>query len=227
VGERDDGLRAAEKASETVLHRFGVREATHIKIEAFASAFGLTIVDGQLDGARARLTRGTTPQIRVSERTPSEAARRFSIAHELGHHVLDHFGDRPHAVCTDTAPQRRFSPGKRDVETEAQVFAASVLMPRALLAHRCAAAPSLEVAQQIASEFRTSLPASAIRFVELTPHRCAAVHTEGGIVTWAVRSATFQHRIARGKPLAQLDGVVGDSRAVVEGGTITLLWMPE
>ena len=87
--KRAEGLRAAEVASEAMLHKFGALSPGHIKVEAYASAFGLTIIDGQLDGARARLTRGKKPQIRVSERTPSEAARRFSIAHELGHHVLE------------------------------------------------------------------------------------------------------------------------------------------
>src|SRR4051812_29151522 len=162
VTPREEGLQAARRAAESMLHRFGVRKATHIKIEAFASAMGLTIVDGQLDGARARLTHGKKPQIRVSERTPSEAARVFSIAHELGHHVLDHFGEKPRATCTDTKPRARaYSPNKRDFESEAQVFSAEALMPRAMVEKRCVTAePSLEIPQTIVAEFKTSLPAS-------------------------------------------------------------------
>jgi Zn-dependent peptidase ImmA (M78 family) len=259
VTPREQGLRDAEKASEAILHRFGVRKSTHIKIEAFASAFGLTIVDGQLDGARARLTRGKKPQIRVSVRTPSEEARRFSIAHEMGHHVLDHFGDKPHAVCTGTTAQRRsFQTSKRDFESEAQVFAAGVLMPRSLVAPRCVIdEPSLDVPQLIAKDFGTSLPASTIRFVELTPSRCAAVHSVNGVISWAVRSPTFTVKIPRGKKLdgesvaatryesgAPADrpttlsakiwlGNAGDveivehSLPVSEGGVISLIWVPE
>ncbi|MDB5557053.1 MAG: hypothetical protein JWL86_7037 [Rhizobium sp.] len=259
VSPREEGLHAARRAAEGMLHRFGVRKATHIKIEAFASAMGLTIVDGQLDGARARLTRGTKPQIRVSERTPSEAARRFSIAHELGHHVLDHFGEKPHAVCTDTKPRARsYQPSKRDLESEAQVFSAEALMPRLMIEKRCVTSePSLEIPQTIVAEFKTSLPASTIRFVELTPERCAVVLSEKGTITWAVRSPSFKLRIARGKPLDGKTiaanyfraGKIGDrpeqiaanawlntsadveivehSLPVSEGGVISLVWVPE
>ncbi|MFT3693832.1 MAG: ImmA/IrrE family metallo-endopeptidase [Kofleriaceae bacterium] len=257
--KRAEGLREAERASEAVLHRFGVRSAAHIKVEAMASAYGVTIVDGQLDGARARLTRGTKPQIRVSERTPSEAARTFSIAHEFGHHVLGHFGDKPHAVCSEAEPKPYSRhPNKRDVESEAQVFAAGILMPRFLLEKRCSTdAPSLEIVQSISKDFKTSLPASAIRFVELTSACCAAVLTVNGMISWAVHSKSFEFKIARGKKLDQNthahvhhnggklsehqvrvpagawftapanSEAVEHALPVVEGGVISLVWVPD
>lgn len=224
-----------------------------------ASVYGLTIVDGQLDGARARLTRGTRPQIRVSERTPSEAARRFSICHELGHHVLEHFGDRPHTVCVDPKPKAAVRhPNKRDLESEAQVFAAGILMPKSLIERRCATKmPSLEIPQSIVAEFKTSLPASSIRFIELTSACCAAVLSVNGVISWAVRSSSFTYKIARGKKLdrqthayehhnggkvveqplnvranAWLNTtadaeIVEHSLPVVEGGVISLVWVPD
>jgi len=258
VTKRAEGLRAAEVASEAMLHKFGALSPGHIKVEAYASAFGLTIIDGQLDGARARLTRGKKPQIRVSERTPSEAARRFSIAHELGHHVLDHFGDKPHAVCTDTTPKVKRHPNKRDFETEAQVFAANTLMPRSMVAKRCETAqPSLAIAQSIVADFKTSLPASTIRLVELSLQCCAAVLTVNGLISWAVHSPSFTARIPRGKAIdprtvaadfhstgtcsdkprtlsaaAWVDEtaeveIVEQSMPVEEGGVISLVWLPK
>jgi hypothetical protein len=38
--------------------------------------------------------------------------------------------------------------------------------------------------RQLAPDFRTSLPASAIRFAELTSERVAAVYSECGAVRW-------------------------------------------
>ncbi|CAN5398124.1 ImmA/IrrE family metallo-endopeptidase [soil metagenome] len=255
---RAEGLLKAEAAAEAMLHRFGARLPAHIRVEAFASAFGVTIVDGQLDGARARLTRGKKPQIRVSERTPSEAARRFSIAHELGHHVLDHFGDKPHAVCTETLPKVPRHPNKRDYESEAQAFAANTLMPRSMVSNRCEhAEPSLEVAKSIVGDFKTSLPASTIRFVELSRACCAAVLTVNGMISWAVGSPTFTSKIARGRSLDPRtiassyhltgkssdkprtlpatawisandnDEIVEHSMPVDEGGVISLVWLPK
>ena len=199
---REEGIEAARQSADDVLHRFGVREPSHIKPEAFASFMGVTVVDGQLDGARARLTRGKKPQIRISERTPSPAARKFSIAHELGHHVMNHFGDKPHAFCEEHVPGRVRSYKIRDAEAEAQAFAAGILMPRTLIATRCAEMePSFESFQWIARDFATSLPASAIRYAEFSREACQVVLSTNGAVTWAFPNKTFKTRIARGRKL--------------------------
>jgi len=194
----------------------------------------------------------------LSPEAPSEAARRFSIAHELGHHVLDHFGDKPHAVCTDVAPKVTRHPNKRDFESEAQVFAANTLMPRFMVAKRCETAePSLAIPQSIVADFKTSLPASTIRFVELSSEACAAVLSIKGAITWAVRSPTFTARIQRGAKVDSRtvaadfhasgscsdrprilpasawisddeDGdLVEHSMPVEEGGVISLVWSPK
>ena len=47
--KRAEGLRAAEIAADAMLHKFGALSPAHIKVEAYASAFGLTIVMRQLN----------------------------------------------------------------------------------------------------------------------------------------------------------------------------------
>jgi hypothetical protein len=74
-----------------------------------------------------------------------------------------------------------------DPESEADVFAAELLMPDFLARRRCEVSPvSLEPVRALARDFGKSLCASAIRFVELTSERCAAVYSEHGKVSWAV-----------------------------------------
>jgi hypothetical protein len=69
-----------------------------------------------------------------------------------------------------------------------------------MVATRCEnCEPSLEIPQSIVKEFKTSLPASTIRFVELSLACCAAVLTVNGMISWAVASPTFKSRISRGK----------------------------
>ena len=199
----------ARREARRLLHEAGVTAPGHIDVEAIARALGAEIVVGPLRGATARLTRigiRGVPRIRVSDRVTHPGALRFSIAHELGHLVLGHelptelaAGDPVTVIAR--ACERKSRDGV-DPEAEANAFAAELLMPEQLTRRRCEVSPvSLEPARAIAADFRTSLSASAIRFVELTSERCAAVYSERGAVTWAVNSPTFSATIPRGARL--------------------------
>jgi len=203
TSDRELGLRRARTEARSLLKRFGVRSAAHIKVEAFAAAFGVKIVEGKLDGARARLKAGPRPVIRVSDRPVPLGEWRFCVTHELGHHVLEHEAARVDALCEGAQPHRPPQSGDaRHLEAEANTYAAEVLMPSELVGSRCAAPrPTLGIARSIAEEFGTTLAASAIRVAELSPERCAAVYSEAGRIVWAVRSPTFTAWIERGESL--------------------------
>ena len=187
----------ARRAARSLLRGFGVESPEHIAIEAMAAAVGAEIVvsPDPVDSASARLVRvGDHAAIRVSARIINEGARRFSIAHELGHLVLDHEQSLA-SLCGVSLPG-----AGADLEAEANAFAAELLMPEALLRRRCEVSPvDLEIAHGIARDFRVSLVAAARRFIELTSERCALVYASGGIVRWVARSATFAPSITSGR----------------------------
>lgn len=54
---------------------------------------------------------------------------------------------------------------------------------------------SFDAVHAIAQTFRTSIVASAVRYVELASTPCAVVYSERGHVVWAKRSRTFPGRI--------------------------------
>ena len=200
---REQGIRAARRAARAKLKRWGVEKAEDIHVEAMARAEGITIVEGPLRGARGRLAAGPRPVIRIAEDTILEGARRFTVAHELAHHTLKH----PAASSDACGAHVRSSPrdtSKRDCEAEANAFATELLMPRHLVAPRVATGtPSLEIPRAIAFEFSTSIPASAIRYVQLTKERCAAVYSERGTIQWASRSHRFAASLPRDVPLSK------------------------
>jgi hypothetical protein len=73
-------------------------------------------------------------------------------------------------------------------------------MPGPLVTPMCRVAlTSLDPVRAIASAFHTSLYASARRFVELTPERCAVVITEQGRVRWVQKSPSFGAWIPEGR----------------------------
>lgn len=254
---REQGLRAARRAARTLLKRWGVQKAEDILVEAMAGAEGLQIVEGPLRGARGRLAAGPRPVIRIADDTIQEGARRFTIAHELAHHVLGH--PTVGVGCRSHRDSKSHDTTQRDHEGEANAFASELLMPRHLVAPRVVGcAPSLEIPRAIALEFSTSMPASAIRYMQLTKERCAIVYSEQRTVQWASRSYRFAAQIQKHAPVSRssyayecagtqdLDdrareidaGAWFDAKepmAIVEhsapvseaSGVITLLWVPE
>jgi hypothetical protein len=140
----------------------------------------------------------------VSDRITDPAARKFSIAHELGHFILKHPAPSTAELCMPHIPRSRGKAG-RSPEAEANAFASELLMPEALLVERCnVAMVDLAVPRAIADEYGVSILASTIRFTELTRACCAAVFSADREVKWFVPSATFTRYIPRGKPVDPL-----------------------
>lgn len=61
--------------------------------------------------------------------------RRFSVAHELGHHFLQHhlWFEKNHQVTLDSPPAEGCEGALKTPEREADIFAAELLMPLAIL----------------------------------------------------------------------------------------------
>ena len=86
-----DGIREARRAACGLVYRFGINAPEHVRIEAIAKRLGVRIVDARLEGAQAQLVQnGRDAIIYVSDRITDPCARRFCIAHEVGHFVLKH-----------------------------------------------------------------------------------------------------------------------------------------
>lgn len=197
---RHDRIRDAQRCAKGLLHRFGVRAAGHIVIEAFAAKLGVEIIEAPLDGATAQLVRnGSCAMIFVSDRETTEASRRFSIAHELGHLMLKHPSLNPKELCAKHAAMVSLT---RDYEAEANAFASELLMPAELVQRACEVSPvDLEVPRRIARDYNVSILASARRFTELASERCAAVFSAGREVKWFAPSATFTREIMTDKQI--------------------------
>lgn len=65
----------------------------------------------------------------------SQVRRRFTIAHELGHHCLNHhlWFDDNHAVTIDNPPSEGCEGADKTPEREANIFASELLVPLAIL----------------------------------------------------------------------------------------------
>jgi hypothetical protein len=140
--------------------------------------------------------------IAIKKSIRSAGRKRFTIAHEIGHYVLPGHGEHG-AICKPTDIEN-WTRGAKDIERQADDFAAELLIPAAVVASRLVKSlPSLAVIENIADECSASLAASAWRYCDLTGEHCAVVWSAQGKVEWAKRSADFPFFIAKGKFLEQ------------------------
>ena len=123
--------------------------------------------------------------ITVNSREPEER-QRFTVCHEIAHIVLGLSSS--HQVIPS------WSYAKRDInEILCDTFAAELLMPYGTFKLEIPAdEPSVAVIERLASEFKTSFPATASRYATLVEFPCAFVTMERGHVCYAARSTALR-----------------------------------
>jgi hypothetical protein len=165
-------------APELLLQELGVTEPDDIDLEPIAYHIGCQVRYRSLDGCEACiLGAGDRAIITITTRT-IKARRRFSLGHELGHW---HYHRGRSSICRpDDIGNQTHSP--LHPERIADNYAADLLLPRYLFEPRLigAARPSFATVEQLATQFRTSITATALRFVEFTPSVMLICHALKG-----------------------------------------------
>jgi len=189
--------RVAEAKAAELIEYYGISQPEHIQLEDIAFAQGAGILKGPLGGAAASLVRyGEKATIRISDGETDKGRIRFSIAHELGHFVLDH-GHSVHLVCSNKDMGDWYN--QKNQETEANFFAGELLLPKTLVEKRCDVNKvSFKPIREIADDFFTSLMATAIKFVRLCPEMCAIVYSEDAAIKWFYKSKDWWPHIRKG-----------------------------
>ena len=131
----------------------------------------------------------------VSDSCPTVEHRRFSVAHELGHYHID---GHVEGMFLGDAEVVESSGGlfrdRRDrCEREADWFASELLVPtNSFLARIGCEQACIEVIQEVAREFETSLSMTAIRYAELTDRAVASILSCDGQIEWAAFSGRIR-----------------------------------
>jgi len=194
----------ARETARQALHACWVQRPEHIDLDVLAWREGLVITTGGLDGADGRLVAGGDAGtragagrargfIRVREGVRSIGRQRFIMGHELGHFHL-----HKRQTYMDTA--RELSTYRADdLETEANLFAAELLMPDFLFEPRIRGqTPSHAMLQAVAGEFGTSHLATVIQYLTYTTEPCALVYSRGGVVRWSRTSGDWEWSLLEG-----------------------------
>jgi hypothetical protein len=227
-----DRAYAAYKAQQ-IWDRYGFHSPKDFLLEDLAYALGAVVMEGALDSAEAWLLRkGKRGIIRLKSGIPERGRKRFAVSHELGHWVL-HEKITQLVACTnqDMYSNYKASPP----ELEASAFAAALLMPHGLFEQRMKGTVfELNTIKDLADYFDTSLTATAIRYVELTPDECCAlVVSEAGKVRWWRVSPNFrgQFWLTPGANLPAESAASSVERGGADDASVTEIpvsvWLPD
>jgi len=191
----------AVAAAKQLLAELQIRAAVELDVELIAAHLGILVRRMKLGHEEGRLLRsGSRGIINVEQGAYASSKWRFVIAHEIGH-FLRHPSSDDFQACTRGDLSDYTGSGR---ETAANDFASELLMPRQLFEKRCDRnRPSLKDVGELASEFQTSLTATALRFVMFAPEPCAVVHSTNGTVDWLDWSPSFRLGIRRKAKLTE------------------------
>jgi len=166
----------AARRAESLVRSMGIPKPA-VDVRQVAADLGLRIVEDDLgdDVSGALVTNANGAAILLQE-GHHENRKRFTIAHEIGHHVLGHHFDEGGHVHVDRGNYislrgRRASEGVDPKEVEANWFAAALLMPsemvKAEVARLGVAALHDQHVEHLASLFEVSQQAMTIRLTTL------------------------------------------------------------
>lgn len=116
----------------------------------------------------------------------------FTIGHELGHYFLPGHPEKLFATGSGTHESRSGFISKDPCELEADLFAASLLMPNVLFTKALrGAGQGFPAIEQLSERCVTSITATAIRYAELAEDPVAVVVSSNGLVEYCCLSSAI------------------------------------
>lgn len=191
-----------ETYAQRLIREFQLRLPIEIDVEGLAALRGAIVRREKLTGCEGRLVkRGSLGIISIRDDIAEIGRERFTIAHELGHFELNH-SSAELMICSDKDVQI-WNRTPRTAEASANMFAAELLMPEMMFKPLCQnEEPSLDLIENLADEFRTSLQATALRYVGFSRHRVAIIVSKHDRIDWYKASPDFGFCLERGKKLS-------------------------
>jgi len=180
-------------APERLLWSYGVRHPDHIDLEAIAISNGAHVVYRRLDGCAARLVASADQAVISVAVEDNPGRQRFSLGHELAHWLCD--ANRSSFLCAsaDIGPQNAEA---KDTEAHANRFASQLVLPDYLVAPWIGSkSPSLDLARDMATAFRVSLTAAAIKLVRRSAVPAIVACHDQQRLRWFQRNLSFPHEL--------------------------------
>ncbi len=184
--------------AEKIIQKLNIRNPSELAIRDIAMEKDLFVKEQPMDGSEGRLLRKKNHGIiTINKKILEEGRKRFAIAHEIGHFELH--SESQLIICTEQDMMQWKSNNIQEIE--ANEFAANLLMPEFLFRPflKKYKKPEMESIIYLANEFRTTLTATALRYVQLSKEPCALAVSKNGIIKWYQKSLDFNFHIKVGE----------------------------
>lgn len=168
-----------------------------------ASKLGIVIWERELpitcDGCLMRVE--NVWGILINARIRSETRRNFTIAHEIGHYLLERdsveacsLDERFNAIMSEQNVESEKGKTYLQSEKRANQFAVELLMPSPIFSVDSSSQSQvgLPAIAELATQYGTSLTSTAIHYTRLSNHICAIVFSEEGIIRYFAYSKGFR-----------------------------------
>lgn len=182
-----------EDEAENLLEEVGLKELPIIPME-ICHRLNITYREQPLKGIDGMLLvdhRIQTALISVNISIGEQSRKNFTCAHELGHYCMDSYSQTEFRCSREDIESYRRQ--TKPIEVRANLFAAELLMPRALfkgLVH--SRDPDWDHIKELATMSQTSLLSTALRFCNLTDHSCALIVSKDRAISWFCPSGPFK-----------------------------------
>lgn len=114
----------------------------------------------------------------------------FTIAHEFGHYLL-HRNKYPNGIkCTKADIYNNSI--KKDIETDANIFASYLLMPLDDFRKQSKLYSfSPELFENLAKRYNTSLTATILKWIDMTDKKAMVIFSDNGFIEWKKQSTSL------------------------------------
>ena len=180
------------RTPEQLLDELGIIDPAQLNIEAIAFHCDALITYEPLSGCEANIIGKGDKAIITVNSSSIPARQRFSAGHELGHWMKDRgqaaFG------CTSKQIEGEWTAG--NAESRANQFASDLLLPSKLFGPLAKGRPvTLDTVRDLATTFRMSLTATAIKLVRCGSYPSMVVYYEEGKRKWLISTEGVPKRL--------------------------------
>jgi Zn-dependent peptidase ImmA (M78 family) len=177
-------------AAQSLVSKYCIERPNEFSIVDIIYAEGLFIDEKPLQNCEGRIIiEGGSALIVINSNIDYEGRKRFVLAHELGHFVL-HKNLQTLFHCKSSDFLDFHSTGSH--ETEANFFAAEILMPTSIFKNYCSKKIfDFNLIQSISKDFGTSFTSSLIRFTEIGHTPICIFYCQNGRIVWFKKSHNF------------------------------------
>lgn len=131
----------------------------------------------------------------ANNNTANSPRGRFTLAHELGHYIIDSHRIALKLGLLEPFPSKTNQKQHNEIEREADYFASCLLMPEKRFKEDIFRKKfNFELINSLSKEYNVSISACAIRFAQIGNHPIMIMYAESGLIKWTYYSDDFKYK---------------------------------